>query len=348
MSASRINNTTNQADKPRQAVLYWCSDTRPPSDIFESGFRPRITIDPIDWWQYAIYSHNGVSTSHAKKSVCVCMSSCFYSAPLFPEYEKDSTNETWLYAIALPAASKIDLNKALIDPCVDALPNDRVIDLHSYQVAQLDAVLSANEQRYRIFPSMAMTSGWALYGYEHIAYEVKRKNIIGAIKLQRYAYSNAMIVSELTAKVVHSVSNAFSLDGEFLENPHFMARQYHGSDVLNCQQSREAAKRMVDDKQGQVLRTMRIMDGLAGKTFASPADGYVEKIQAAEFQRQHEAEAMRLYFQDRQRQRAAPSSAPESTGLLARLYGMFTPVDPVGSRPHAGDEACQGIRRVKP
>lgn len=193
-------------------MLYFRSDDRQPEEVFREGFSVRCDYK-TKWWALGINHSqsneaglkftgesaevNGLfSAVDANSDAAICLTTRFETAGLFPLPEADGKptidHQTYIYAIALPDATKIGykktsssctypfLEQAQYTPCNDT---EVVVDLHSLQATQVGNIANNHITQFGKWSrKKSLIAGGLLFGYEAIAYRVLPENIICAIK----------------------------------------------------------------------------------------------------------------------------------------------------------------------
>jgi hypothetical protein len=260
-----------------EGAIYWRSDTRNPLEnekLFENGNTARQPIFEENWWEKSIRFYDYGSTD-AIPTNCISVSTNFFSSAIFPIISGNTqgeTNESYIYAIALPKAYKINSNQQL--DAADLTPKNRqniVIDLHSYQTEHARLFLEKNSLAYKQNPLGALNAASCLYGYEAMVHHINKKNIICAVKITRSPQQLQLGLP----------SCSFQINGEVLVNNKFLESQYlfgldkNNSTValnINYSNIKKDALIFLQDLKGKLLKTPLPIHGLGGKTFKSPTD----------------------------------------------------------------------------
>lgn len=238
--------------------VYFRSDTRSPEEIFEHGFSARE--DKGDSWLFeAIQAGHYNDTQglegepiDAVSNLCVCLTTKFESAAVFPiADEKDNKSDTsYVYAVVLPDAKQIsylgqksvqfekkDTKDNIITTSGEGVmislerdentPKDIkeiVLDLHSLQATQagniIEAELNKNE---KLDSEIGLWVGGLLYAYEAIALKVLPQNIVGAIKVTREPEKPVEIISKDESK--NLPTRVYSVENQIFENKNFKNEQ---------------------------------------------------------------------------------------------------------------------------
>ncbi|BCA97083.1 hypothetical protein TUM19329_34440 [Legionella antarctica] len=264
--------------------LYYRSDTRPPQQIFKEGFSPRIRGYEEKWWTEAIKSRGytndyGIDNQSVDgdPSVCICMTTKLESAPIFPL----NTETSYIYAIALPEATKIEylgrgngevkLSRTTDTPCDF---EHIILDLHSFQARQARNICRFFDYQ---MANLGAYAGWPLYAYEALAYEVPSLSIICAIQCLRENSDSPMEIScDISTQSKFSEDKKFILEGDIIENLNFSnahtlrTGEKSGSkwDEMDYSLLKEQAiKEIGRVKESGQTTTPNIYYGLGGKTF---------------------------------------------------------------------------------
>jgi hypothetical protein len=187
-------------------ALYFRGDTRSPDVVFNDGFKNRDYNDYAEnykqdlkknWSPYNCispfsYITDGCAIDVRIVTSCVCLTTCFASAGIFPV---DNTVDTYIYAISLPNSVPIELetikhewtphkqNMALNQKYVNGVygsGKNRVFNLHNLQIEQSKELIGKISKFHQI--KDVIDIAWPLYGYEAFADNVLGREIICAIK----------------------------------------------------------------------------------------------------------------------------------------------------------------------
>ncbi|QMT60869.1 hypothetical protein [Legionella sp. PC997] len=274
MLFTKILNKENDLDV--QGRVYYRSDKRPPEVIFKEGFSPKITEFEAEWWKEAIkyrgYVNNrGIDDRavDADPAVCVCMSTKFESAAIFPLNNED----TYIYAIALPDLTQIEYIGSTGQVSLSRTKNtpahntEIVVDLNGLQIVQ-----TRNINEF-FNSSMSLSAGWPLYAYEALAYRVLPRSIICAIKCIR---TDQDVRQNDTQNLKMSLAKKITPIGPIMKNLNFCEAQLMriGSAAQISlrimdygPQKIQAIQHMTLLKQNNELQTPNVYYGLGGKTF---------------------------------------------------------------------------------
>ncbi|CEK11707.1 hypothetical protein [Legionella hackeliae] len=265
--------------------IYFRSDSRPPEEIFKTGFTPRVDYDD-SWWLEAIkyrgYKNNcGINNQaiDANAEACICLTTKLESAPIFPLNDED----TYLYAVILPDPTPIDY-PSTIDSQMPILvktaetPTDTknlVIDLHSFQAKQAKNIYHFFAKHDVEHEKLTTYAGWPLYAYEAIAYQVPSSAIVGAVKCFRSALNNTIEVTcdYIDESPKKSLDRKFSLDKNIILNPHFSSAYNiwvgsHPANIMSldlCAVKKKAVQ-LFEEAANKTLETPNLYYGLGGKT----------------------------------------------------------------------------------
>ncbi|WP_131794951.1 hypothetical protein [Fluoribacter gormanii] len=272
-----FTNTLNKENESNaQGRVYYRSDKRPPEFIFKEGFSPRIKEFEADWWREAIKYRGYVNDRgiddravDADPAVCVCMSTKFESAAIFPLNNED----TYIYAIALPDLTQIEYVSSKGEVSLSRNHNtpadnkEIVVDLNGLQTVQARNI---NE----FFNFSMPRAGWPLYAYEALAYRVLPRSVICAIKCSRKDATEEFNNSSLNLKTTSD--KKIILTGPVMNNLNFCEAQLMrigSADQVSLKimdygpQKIQAIQHLTDLKQKNELQTPNIYYGLGGKTF---------------------------------------------------------------------------------
>jgi len=259
----------------RDGILVWRSDTRKTNEIFGDndnkgeGFKSRIAINKEKWWQESINKAGRETCSDANQNKCVSVSFNMFSAPIFPMSKEETS---YLYAIVLPAALKIDPSRELREnqnhTVIPSNLTEVVIDLHDYQVQEAQYILSQYNEEYFNSKQNVLLAGACLYAYEGMTYEIDAKNIVCAVEFSRNV-SPEKIEGSFSITLQTST---FKFNGRIIENPHFEPKQYlavsgNNTIVFDYSEKKEEALRMIISNSNKELKTPSIRHGLGGKVF---------------------------------------------------------------------------------
>ncbi len=256
--------------------LYYRSDTRPPKQIFEEGFIPRVYKEGNElWWVAAIRAEKfkdkiGVDghASDANSDVCACMAAKLESTAIFPLNKED---ETYIYVMAMPEATKVlyvdDAKEAnYVSPAgvgLQLLNNDgkapedmkeMVIDLHSLQATQAGNLSKHHEEKKA--EELGVVAGWPLHAYEAIAAKIPKESIVAAIKVKRFNRKHKAIASSFS-DYAPAESTEFRAV-EFFENKN-QAESYQEENL----EAKKELQEMVESQKS--LQSTNIYYGLGGK-----------------------------------------------------------------------------------
>ncbi len=196
--------------------LYFRSDTRPPAEIFEQGFKPQalnadgFVVDESlsyeealsHWSMYSVINPlkhmNSGQATDAYSPGGVCLSTSFEATAMFPS---TSSENCYIYVIALPEPKQIhledfskqtyeELRQIMIHNGIefDEMSDERygskastgaVYDLHNLQLQQ---VMDLVEQGKITNMQQLLKAAWTLYAYEAVTSEVRPENIIMGVK----------------------------------------------------------------------------------------------------------------------------------------------------------------------
>lgn len=238
--------------------IYYRSDTRSPEEIFKHGFvaRRKFLHAGKDWWKDCIKFGLYDTTSHADKTLVVCMTTNFRSALMFPT--TTAADEIFLYCISLPEACTSKPNVFAEPESCDNIYSP-VFDLHSYQVAEAYEKCKQNEKRNAGF------IGWSLCAYEAFATIVEPQNIICSIKCKR-----TNILPNTALSLVFTDGNQL---GHCFDRTFKVGNQIYIND--NCQLANrsseaEACIGFYKKLANMEYSTTTISEGLAGKMLPLP------------------------------------------------------------------------------
>lgn len=247
-------------------AVYWRSDTRSPEEIFNTGFKAQSPKSD-NFWKESLRVDDRDGTCDAISSNCVCMTTNFASAGIFPVTKMSDV--VYFYAIALPMPLKINSSKELDNgSSIPVNSEQAVIDLHSFQTAYAynrtkNIDKNATQYRYRILNECRF-----LYAYEAIASRVDTKNIIGAIKVLRSPYQNQ--------DCIDLPDRSFSVLPNIYINKAFTATQeitvlFNGGSASNLildysERQEEAIKQFNHAAKISKFETPSTQYGLGGKT----------------------------------------------------------------------------------
>ncbi len=272
--------------------IYYRADSRSPAEIFKDGFSPREKpkLGEKLWWAEAIRAphyqdHLGgfSQTVDADSNIAITLSSNLESAALFPLNEEE---ETYIYAIALPEASKIfyidnrgdhipsnipQYDNGTVKVIVDVAdkknyrnPENLVIDLHSLQTMQ--AANSARVHEDKDEKNLAAVVGWPLYVYEALVLKVACESIVAAVKIKRSNMKEKEISTSF--RTVSYYTTDFK-GIESYDNPNFSDKNY-------SEEALDARQKFKEILKGEVLHSPDLYYGLGGKTlpltFALPRE----------------------------------------------------------------------------
>ncbi|PWY54170.1 hypothetical protein DGG96_18330 [Legionella qingyii] len=271
------NNLNKENELNAQGRVYYRSDKRPPEFIFKEGFSPRIKEFEADWWREAIQyrgydNDRGINNRavDADPAVCVCMSTKFESAAIFPL----NNDDTYIYAIALPDLTQIEYVGSKGEVSLSKNPNtpadnkEIVVDLNGLQTVQ-----ARNINEFFNF-SMPVSAGWPLYAYEALAYRVLPRSVICAIKCTRKEVEEEFNNSDLN--LTKYLDKKIILTGPVIKNLNFCEAQLMRIGSANQvslklmdygPQKIQAIQHITELKQKNELQTPNIYYGLGGKTF---------------------------------------------------------------------------------
>lgn len=273
-------------------AIYYRSDTRNPDEIFKNGFSPSKDTGN-DWIKNAIhlkqteqYLQSGEPVD-ASSEHCVCLTSKFESAALFPT--DDRSKETYIYVISLPDASKVKFkdpaqtrleldinrnNKISSENDLDSLDfTNLVIDLHSlqasqggYLLAKQNLVLNPNSFFYQETDhSRRLLAGWPLYAYEAVAHHIPNQNIICALKCTREPNTPTLFERPLSFNT--EIPEPISCPSREFHCDDLKLNQNFNSQLINNEEYKEVIT-MVEEKIKQHdLHTPNVYYGFGGITF---------------------------------------------------------------------------------
>ncbi len=312
LSGTMYNNLLHQTrvmimfhkDKIHKKV-YYRSDTRSPEKIFKNGFTAYEQQEDSKWWKDSIEEHplvhsNGEATLHippdANVQRSVSLSSCLNTVGLFPideeefdearakrsmqhQFDKNKfIHPSYIYAVSVPAAYKINKSKELSDQQIQSTPydlKDAVIDLHDYQTERAQAILENAPDDYIKQKNNIKIAACTLCGYEVMAYHIKPENIMFAVKILRSNLSAVRI--EGTHCNIYENRRKFIIDDKIQKNANFKVEQMFTqldannkpiSVAISYKNEQEMALRQLQEAQaaGEHI-TPSITDGLRGKVF---------------------------------------------------------------------------------
>ncbi|MBN9225738.1 MULTISPECIES: hypothetical protein [Legionella] len=254
-----------------QGRIYFRSDTRPPELIFKTGFFPKIKAFGNDWWKEAIKSRGYINDRglddravDADPAVCICMSTKFESAAIFPLNEED----TYIYAIALPDFTHIEYvgseGQVRLLRAQDTPTDNKeiVVDFNELQTVQTRNINEFFKS------SMTLSAGWPLHAYEVLAYQVLPCSIICAIKCNRESAEEQLSKAFVDKKIM--------LVGDIIENLSFCdaqllqvgsANQLLYTMIDYSEQRTQAIQQLTELKKVSENKTPNIYYGFGGKTF---------------------------------------------------------------------------------
>jgi hypothetical protein len=228
--------------------LYYRSDTRSPSIIFNKGFQPRsrfalnnakhglcwglqreadLIENSIKLLPKMNLSLGDFTVDDASPNYAICLTRNFTSAAMFPipKLADIILADTYIYFVVLPDAISLQLayGPHYQAEAIPAYTENTVFDLHSLQIQQADYILAQKHGGSKFDPREL---GWPLYAYENFAAAISPRNILGAVQIKRRPYTGIKIPSvSVSGKARRSKEIEFNLHSTFMKNPNFCLSQ---------------------------------------------------------------------------------------------------------------------------
>ena len=179
--------------------LYFRSDTRKPEIIFLKGFSPRVEskVDS-EWAKSCLISGSdknlekeGIIQVEASSDKCICVSTKFESAAIFP-VEDPSSDQTYIYIL--------NLFDNTFEEKEMGTQGKNIFDLHSLQtfcaINNMEILQSKKESLKEQEASIEDTL-FSLYSYELFTDYIPTENIIGAVKISRSAQQDVGVITKI-------------------------------------------------------------------------------------------------------------------------------------------------------
>lgn len=296
---ARSQNQSQQAMVGRTG-LFFRSDTRPPEKIFghqTGGFEPKDHNPEKEWWKGAIEKRK---ISFDANGYCVSLSTHLNSAALFPMSNKEYGCKSYIYFMALPAITQIDVHQDLT--CKHAVPfnkNNCIIDLHSFQAAWASIRLtcmpdyshSINADQRKLNDLTKILASF-MYAQEVIAKSIKQSSIICAAEIIQSEKTKERLAIDKTNHFCNFLQRSFRFTGKVFMNPHFVNNKmmlfkpinstdpimtYHLDFTNDVQHAISLLNQHALVDVPRVLKTPSIEFGMGGKIQAYPYESEDEK-----------------------------------------------------------------------
>ena len=174
---------------PSDNTFYFRSDTRNPEEIFLNGFSPRKESKVDSEWAMSCLTSaseedlkkEGIKQVDADSNACVCISTKFESAAIFPVGDS-SSDQTYIYILNLS----------------NTIKEKNIFDLHNLQTAYARnniEIFQSKKDSLKEKQASIEDTFFSLYSYELFTDYIPAESIIGAVKISRSAKQDVGITT---------------------------------------------------------------------------------------------------------------------------------------------------------